>query len=261
MAALGAPSEPHSLEECDFLDEVHSFDFWLQAVEGYLLDTKHGHNPELVDEPLPESRREALITALCNYCIGETAALEASSGMIGYAPSRSIKIFLSTQVVDEGRHLEVFLHRLRELGVEDPDAEILQRANPSLLKFKDQLLEYVDSKDWEAAVFAQNVILESLEFTVFQAHAENADPITRQILMAVIKDERRHMGFGENDLGRRLALTPHLRPRLGKIKRQLDQLVMETFAGTLRDTEVPPDEQQRFASSYLAAVARLGVDL
>jgi hypothetical protein len=69
------------------------------------------------------------------------------------------------------------------------------------------------------------------------------------------------MGFGENDLGRRLALTPHLRPRLGKIKRQLDMLVMETFAGTLRETDVPEEEQKQFASNYLAAVARLGVDL
>jgi 1,2-phenylacetyl-CoA epoxidase catalytic subunit len=253
--------EPHELAESEFFDEVHSFDFWFQAVEGYLLDTVHGRDPALEEEPLEEERREALITTLCNYCVGETAALEASSGMISYAPSRPIKVFLSTQVVDEGRHLEVFLNRLRELGVKDPDAEILQRANPALLKFKEQLLEYVDSRDWEAAVFAQNVILESLEFTVFNAHAENADAITGQILAGVIKDERRHMGFGENDLGRRLALTPHLRPRLKKIKRQLDSLVMETFSGTLRDTGVPEEEQGRFANSYLAAVARLGVDL
>jgi hypothetical protein len=69
------------------------------------------------------------------------------------------------------------------------------------------------------------------------------------------------MGFGENDLGRRLALTPHLRPRLQKIKRQLDMLVMETFAGTLRETGVPEEEQKHFTSNYLAAVSRLGVDL
>ena len=258
---MSAVPEPHELPENEFLSEVHSFDFWFQAVEGYLLDTSWGRPPGLSEEPMSEAQRESLITPLCNYCVGETAALEASSGMIGYAPSRSIKIFLATQVVDEGRHLEVFLHRLEELGVEDPDAEIVRRANPALLKFKEQLLEYVDSRDWEAAVFAQNVILESLEFTVFRAHAERADPITRQLLSGVIKDERRHMGFGENDLGRRLALTPHLRPRLGKIKRQLDMLVMETFAGTLRETDVPAEEQGRFASNYLAAVARLGVDL
>ncbi len=254
-------AEPHELLEDDFLSEVHSFDFWFQAVEGYLLDTEHGRDAALAEEPMEEIERENLISTLCNYCVGETAALEASSGMIAYAPNRSIKIFLSTQVVDEGRHLEVFLHRLRELGVADPDNEILQRANPALLKFKEQLLEYVDSRDWEAAVFAQNIILESLEFTVFGTHAETADPITRQVLLGVIKDERRHMGFGENDLGRRLALTPHLRPRLKNIKRQLDMLVMETFAGTLRETGASAEDQARFSSNYLATVARLGVDL
>ena len=254
-------AEPHQRLESDFLNEVHSFDFWFQAVEGYLTDTEHGRDADLAEEPMEEAQRETLISTLCNYCVGETAALEASSGMIGYAPSMPIKIFLSTQVVDEGRHLEVFINRLRELGVRDPAGEILQRANPGLIKFKERLLEYVDSRDWEAAVFAQNIILESLEFTVFGAHAETADPITRQVLLGIIKDERRHMGFGENDLGRRLALTPHLRPRLVKIKRELDMLVMETFAGTLRDTGVPAEEQARFASNYLATVARLGVDL
>ncbi|MBK7168828.1 MAG: ferritin-like domain-containing protein [Pseudomonadales bacterium] len=254
-------AEPHELPEADFLSEVHSFDFWFQAVEGYLLDTEHGRDAALTDAPMEEVQRENLISTLCNYCVGETAALEASSGMIGYAPDRCIKIFLATQVVDEGRHLEVFLHRLSELGVADPDSEILRRANPALLKFKEQLLEYVDSRDWEAAVFAQNIILESLEFTVFGAHAQTADPITQQVLLGVVKDERRHMGFGENDLGRRLALTPHLRPRLKKIKRRMDMLVMETFAGTLRDTGASAEDQARFTSNYLATVARLGVDL
>jgi len=254
-------AEPHQRLESDFLNEVHSFDFWFQAVEGYLTDTEHGHDVALAEEPMDDVARENLISTLCNYCVGEKAALEASSGMIGYAPSMPIKIFLSTQVVDEGRHLEVFLHRLRELGVKDPAAEIKHRANPGLVKFKERLLEYVDSRDWEAAVFAQNIILESLEFTVFGAHAETADPVTRQVLQGIIKDERRHMGFGENDLGRRLSLTPHLRPRLGKIKRELDMLVMETFAGTLRDTGVGAEEQARFSSNYLATVARLGVDL
>ena len=88
-------------------------------------------------------------------------------------------------------HLEVLLHRLRELGVDDPEAEIARSANPSLLQFKRRLLELVGSKDWEAAVFAQNVILECMEFTVFRTHASRTDPVTREVLEGVVKDERR----------------------------------------------------------------------
>ncbi len=121
------------------------------------------------------------------------------------------------------------LHRLRELGVSQLDEEIERRTNRSLRAFKRRLLALVERKDWEAALFAQNVILETMEFTVFHAHSERTDPVTREVLSGVIKDERRHLGFGENDIGRRLADAPHLRSRLREVKRELDPLVLDTF--------------------------------
>ena len=173
--------ELHNLEPEDFLEKVHSFEFWFQAVGGYLSSRPHAHRSAAFDPALEISDREGLVTTLCNYCVGETAALEASSGMIRFAPNRQAKIFLATQVVDEARHLEVFLNRLRELGVSQPEAEIERRTNRSLRLFKRRLLELVDGKDWEAAVFAQNVILETMEFTVFEAHAGQTDAVTREV--------------------------------------------------------------------------------
>jgi len=250
--------DPHKLTEGEFLDQVHSFEFWFETVEGYLHDRPYGFDPETGEIEMDDRRRDGLITTLCNYCVGETAALEASSGMIKFAPDRASKIFLSTQVADEGRHLEVLLHRLSMLGVRYPEREIEARANKALLRFKERLLDFVDSRDWEAAVFAQNVILESLEFTVFRNHAQNADPITREILSGIITDERRHMGFGENDLGRRLILAPHTHDRLDRIKRELDSLVLTTFKQTLGELGLEGRDAPDLASDYLGAVARLG---
>ena len=144
------------------------------------------------------------------------------------------------------------------LGVRNPEQEIKARANKALLRFKERLLDFVDSRDWEAAVFAQNVILESLEFTVFRNHAQNADPITKEILSGIITDERRHMGFGENDLGRRLILAPHTHDRLDRIKRELDSLVLTTFKQTLGELGLEGRDAPDLASDYLGAVARLG---
>jgi len=251
--------EVHALAPEEFLEEVHSFEFWLHSVEGYLADTEFGHRPAPAPEPeLSPDRRERLITALCNYCIGETAALEGASGLIGFAPNRQTKIFLATQVVDEARHLEVLTHRLTELGVADAEREIERRATRSLQVFRRRLLELVASKDWEAAIFAQNVILEAMEFAAFQAHARNADPITREVLEGVIKDERRHMGFGENDLGRRLQAAPHVRARLQRVKAEFDPLVLETFEETLAQLGIPRSERPELGRNYLATVARLG---
>lgn len=249
---------PHDLDEAEFRATVHSFEFWFEAVEGYLHGRPYGVSPGLQDIELSERQRQGLITTLCNYCVGETAALDASSGMIGFAPDRGAKIFLATQVVDEGRHLEVLLHRMKQLGVADPDVEIAQRANRSLLKFKDRLLDFVDARDWEASVFAQNVILECLEFTVFRHHAGTADPVTADMLRGIVSDERRHMGFGENDLGRRLLTAPHTHDRLCKIKRELDSLVLDTFAETMGELGIEHDDRPDLAGDYLAAVARLG---
>ncbi|MCC6640207.1 MAG: ferritin-like domain-containing protein [Deltaproteobacteria bacterium] len=256
MAESG--SDVHSLSPDRFLEEVHSFEFWFHAVEGYLSATRFGRRPQTQEAPLSESERDRLITVLCHYCVGETAALEASSGLIAIAPNRLAKVFLATQVVDEGRHLEVLLHRLQDLGVTEPEQEIERRATGSLLAFKRRLLELVEGRDWEAAIFAQNVILESLEFTVFQAHAETADPVTRDVLQGIVKDERRHIGFGENELGRRLKVSPHVRARLAAVRHELDPLVLASCDETMAQLGTPPAERPEIGRSYLAAVHRLG---
>lgn len=251
----------HELAPDEFLDRVHSFEFWFQSVEGYLGGQTYGHDPEVTNGMPVGVDRDRLISVLCNYCVGETAALEGASGLIAIAPDRRSKIFLATQVADEGRHLEVLLHRLSDLGVAEPEAEVERRANRSLLAFKRRLLDLVASKDWEAAVFAQNVILEALEFAVFQDHAREADPVTQQVLQGIVKDERRHIGFGENEIGRRMKAAPHLRARLDVVKRELDHLVLDALGETTRDLGLPPDEHDRIGRAYLESVARLGFTL
>jgi 1,2-phenylacetyl-CoA epoxidase catalytic subunit len=255
---LTPPTDLHDLDPERFLDEVHSFEFWFQAVEGYLSGTTWGHQPETTAPALADADRERLVTVLCNYCVGETAALEGASGLIAIAPNRRTKVFLATQVADEGRHLEVFLHRLRELGVEEPEREIERRAARSLDLFRRRLLELVASKDWEAALFAQNVILESLEFAVFTTHAQDADPVTAEVLRGVVKDERRHIGFGENEIGRRLAAAPHIRARIGQTKKELDHLVLDALEETTRLIGVAGTERERLGRAYLESVTRLG---
>jgi 1,2-phenylacetyl-CoA epoxidase catalytic subunit len=251
-------SDVHDLDPQRFLEEVHSFEFWFQAVEGYLSGTTWGHRPDAVEAPMSAEDRDRLITVLCNYCVGEAAALEGASGLIVIAPDRLSKVFLSTQVADEGRHLEVFYHRMRDLGVRNPEREVELRASRSLLDFRRRLLDLVASKDWEAAIFAQNVILESLEFAVFQDHARDADPVTAEILRGVVKDERRHIGFGENELGRRVAAAPHIRARIGAIKKELDHLVLEALDETALLLGMPRDDQDRLGRAYLGSVERLG---
>jgi 1,2-phenylacetyl-CoA epoxidase catalytic subunit len=248
----------HALEPADFLRQVHSFQHWFDSVEGYLHDLDHGHRAGLEPGPLEPDERERLVTTLANYCVGETAALEASSGLIRLAPNHLSKVFLSTQVVDEGRHVEVILHRMTELGVEDPEAETERRAGASIRRFRERLLQQVEAREWDAAIFVQNVLLEAMEFTVFQAHARVADPVTRDLLERIVKDERRHIGFGENELGRRLRGDRQLRERLSRLRSEFDPLVLETFEHALEELRIPRGERPELGRGYLQAVTRLG---
>ena len=253
-----AATDLHTLDHREFLEEVHSFEFWFDSVRGYLDGLEYGRSPETPEEPLDAAERERLVTVLCNYCVGETAALEGAGGLIQVAPNRAAKVFLATQTADEGRHLEILVRRLRELGVQDPEQEITARASHSLGDFKRRLLELVRSRDWTAAIFAQNVILESMEFAVFEAHAGQADARTRQLLEGIVKDERRHIGFGENELGRRLAEAPFNRERLAVVRQELDALVLRSFQETMDAIGTPRGERAELGRSYLRAVERLG---
>lgn len=245
----------------DFLS-AYSIQHWLEsAPQGYLMGTEFGHPPG-EKEPegllLEDALREQAIRTTVQLVVGERCALEGAGGLIQIAPNRATKVFLATQTVDEARHLEVLTHRLRELGVSQPDAEIASRAGRNLLEFKRKLLQLVRGRDWVAAVFAQNVILEAMEFSVFHQHSQRADPRTREVLIGIIKDERRHIGFGENELGRRLHELPLLRERLVAVREELDPLVLRSFEETMDAIGTPRGERADLGRSYLAAVERLG---
>lgn len=249
----------HAIEPEDFHEQVHSFEHWFEAVEDYLHGLEYGHQPELQESAMTPEERDRLVSTLCNYAVAETAALEASSGLVRIAPNRTSQIFLATQVVDEGRHLEVILHRLRELGVRDPEATVNERAGQSIQQFRAKLMQLVDAKEWDTAIFAQNVVLEAMEYVVFRAHAQNADPITKDLLERILRDERRHIGFGENEIGRRIHQDPRVRLWVGRVKTELDHLALATFEGTLADLGIPRSERPAIGRDYLAAVGRLGL--
>ncbi len=255
----GPVDDVHALEPEDFIEEVHSFEHWFEAVEGYLQGLDHGHRRDVDDVVLEAPDRDRLVATLCSYAVAETAALEASSGLIAIAPNRHAKIFLSTQTVDEGRHVEVMLNRLRELGVPDPEAEVDRRAGPSVKRLRGKILELVNAREWDAAIFAQNVALETMEYTVFRAHARNADPITKDLLERVLRDERRHIGFGENELGRRIRQDKQRQTRLAAVKTELDALVLQTFEEAMDEIGVPRSDRPTLGRDYLETVDRLGL--
>lgn len=249
-------AELHDASPEEFRRKVRSFAFWLDAVRDYL-PSEDG--VELPTDDVPLADRDTLLTVLSSYVVGETMALEGAGALIPNAPNREAKIFLATQAVDEARHLEILTQRMRELGAVDIDRELDARVNPFLLEFRDRLRGLCDAGRFEHALFAQNVVLEAMEFAAFQYHMQRADARTRQMLDGIVKDERRHIGFGENELGRALRQDVNLKSDLKRLRMELDYLVLGSFEHTLSELRVPDDERPVLKRSYLDAVERLGL--
>ena len=160
--------------------------------------------------------------------------------MTNAAPEGARKRFLATQPLDEPRHVEVFTHRLYDLGVRKNELEdvIRRHANPNLVRFAEVLLEKVDKRDFVAGVVGQNIVLEGMAFTVFEmmyAMNEPVNPKFAHTLSGTIADERRHVGFGENRIGSLIKENPHRKADIERMQRDMSYFMLATFADSFRN--------------------------
>jgi len=226
----------------DFLS-AYSIQNWLESCpQGYLMNTEYGHTADEAEPELLMTNsvlHEETIRTTVQLVVGERCALAASSGLINAAPDEASKRFLATQTLDEARHVEIFTHRLHDLGVKRGDLEsmISRYANPNLVKFAELLLEKVDKKDFVAGVVGQNIVLEGMAFSVFEMmHAmdEGINPKFAHTLSGTIADERRHVGFGENRIGSLIKQYPDKKPEVERLQKEMSYYMLATFADAFR---------------------------
>jgi rubrerythrin len=227
----------------DFLS-AYSIQSWLESCpQGYLENTEYGHAPGETEPALLLENKvlhDETVKSTVQLVVGERCALAASSGLINAAPDEASKRFLATQTLDEARHVEIFTHRLYDLGVRKEDLESVIRtyANPNLVKFADVLLEKVDRKDFIAGVVGQNIVLEGMAFSVFEmlhALSEAMNPKFAHTLAGTIADERRHVGFGENRIGSLIKEHPERKPEIERMQKEMSYYMLATFADAFRN--------------------------
>ncbi len=165
------------------------------------------HNPEVLlihDDILPLAsiptyrglprkqqglQKHALLSwMMSQFLHGEQGALFAACQLTEAVQWMDGKFYGSTQVVDEGRHVEVF-HRYidQKLGK-------LYQINDNLYVLIDALMS--DSR-WDIKFLSMQIMIEGLALGAFgtmRNHTE--EPLLRDILKYVITDEARHVHFG-----------------------------------------------------------------
>jgi hypothetical protein len=180
----------------------------------------------------PEEQREIEIRVsawrLSQFLHGEQGALVVCGQLVNSIPELDAKLYASTQVVDEGRHVEVFERYVKKLHKIYP-------VDPLLKGLIDEILA---TNLWELKLLGMQMMIEGLAIAAFNLmRKQTADPTLADLLDYVLQDEGRHVNFGYFALRRAI-------PDMGPAKRAY----LEDFSLRACDVMYARDEHTGFQS-------------
>jgi hypothetical protein len=127
---------------------------------------------------------------MSQFLHGEQGALLVSSQLVSCAPTYEAKLYAASQTFDEARHVEVFRRYLRD------KVRIQYPVNVHLKALLDKVLT---DERWDLKFIGMQLIIEALALAAFHVQrAMSADPLLRDIIDLVLRDEARHVAFGVN---------------------------------------------------------------
>ena len=125
---------------------------------------------------------------LSQFLHGEQGALLCTAKITETVPWYDAKLYASTQVVDEARHVEVFARYLEEkLGGG-------YQVNAHLRMLLDDI---INDARWDMTYLGMQVMVEGLALAAFGfMHQMTEEPLLKKLLRYVMSDEARHVAFG-----------------------------------------------------------------
>jgi ribonucleoside-diphosphate reductase beta chain len=165
----------------------------------------------------PEEERYQRMYGLSSFFIGEQRVTDELGPMIHAAPTEDMKIFLSTQIADEARHVRFFDRFYSEVGVLESESlhsrleETSAHLNPAFGELFDGMLGSRtrrlcnDPSDFETLVEAitlYHMIIEGMlaltgqHFIIDYNEREGTLPAFVEGFNLIARDEHRHVAFG-----------------------------------------------------------------
>ncbi|MCD0453479.1 ribonucleotide-diphosphate reductase subunit beta [Actinocorallia sp. API 0066] len=150
--------------------------------------------------------RTELLNALTELEVGEVTVVETLSSLVDKAPTDDDRIYLSTQLADEGRHVRFFQTYLREAagisgeGLAD-SADYTNHFAPELRRVTGAVWAKGDRDSWYEALVYYHLVTEGvLAATALRTTRQLAKrlplPALVEGLTNVTRDESRHVAFG-----------------------------------------------------------------
>jgi ribonucleoside-diphosphate reductase beta chain len=210
-------------------------------------------------ERIDAEERYARMYGLSSFFIGEQRVTAELGPMMRAAPREDMRIFLSTQIADEARHVAFFDRFYSEVGVleaDDLDERLIETAehlNPEFGELFDELLKArvdrlaAEPEDLQAlveAVTIYHMVIEGMlaltgqHFIIDYNEREGTLPAFVEGFTNVARDEHRHVAFGARFLREMAREDPRY---TDAIQRTLGE-VAPIAEGVLKPKWAPDDE-------------------
>jgi ribonucleoside-diphosphate reductase beta chain len=189
----------------------------------------------------PAEERKQRMYGLSSFFIGEQRVTEELGPMMTAAPTEDMRVFLSTQIADEARHVRFFDRFYSEVGVLEADTlagrldETSAHLNPAFKTLFDEMLGSrvrrlaADPTDIEAfieAITLYHMVIEGMlaltgqHFIIDFNERESTLPGFVRGFNFVARDEHRHVAFGSRFLRDVVAEQPQY---MKNIQRTLEE--------------------------------------
>src|SRR5215831_4773021 len=144
--------------------------------------------------------REEVIHSLSQLLHGEQAALHLTAQLVNLVGDMDTKLFAGQQVADECRHVEVLAKVIaRKLSTVHP-------IDPNIKFLLDEMLA---AENWRYKTIGMQVLFEGVAMAVITDIGQRTqNPLIRQIMKLVARDEARHAAFGALALREELPALP-----------------------------------------------------
>jgi hypothetical protein len=201
---------------------------------------------------LSQSQRESFRAhmsahLLSQFLHGEQGALMTSAVLTHAVPDYEGKLYAATQTMDEARHVEVYEAYIRRLAIVYP-------ISPWLKGLIDATLQ---ADHWVKIAIGMNMVVEGLALGAFHnMRRATTCELLRHITELVLRDESRHVAFGNVYVGETLA---------GMHEDEREDVAQFAFEAVkiMSDAQGGPDGQGRRAPDpgFVQMLQHVGIDV
>ena len=147
---------------------------------------------KMSDKKKVEFLRHRQAWSMSQFLHGEQGAVLVASQLTSCAPTFNAKLYAASQTFDEARYVEAFNKYIQTR------TKLMYPVGNELKSILDKILT---DERWDLKFIGMQIIIEGLALAAFQSSRDlTPDPVLKDMLGLIIRDEARHVTFGVNYL-------------------------------------------------------------